>query len=268
MTVIIFGENTRIYCPWDVLSYLEDHRTNPNLLPKEYWVNTGSPALINKFIADYYEELAPDLEALFKGESVLADYAEDLTYITLHTDCNNFWMLLYFTGYLTKLESFLDHNKIKVRLIFPNTEIKNIFVKMLDSVYQQRISKLGLSSLHQSFWDGNADKIAAVISDILAATISYFDYREDFYHALVLGMWAGDKRYLTYSNKESGLGRADIIIKQLQTNNVLVIECKWTKNPARLQSLAQTALQQIDEKGYAARYPALSSKNLEYFTAP
>lgn len=113
------------------------------------------------------------------------------------------------------------------------------------------------TALFKAWWDGDAKMLTQEITDILFDTISYFDYKEDYYHAMVTGMFLG-AGYAVKSNSEAGTGRADVIIKEQRRRRALVIEVKWSgkrENGISLEKECAAALEQIEKEQY--------KKNLE-----
>lgn len=245
-----FGKMTDMFCPWDVLSYLEEAQQDPALHPKLYWANTGSAEVLSQFIKKYYFELQGEIENLFAGGSVFAAYDEKITYNTLYDAVNNFWMLLYFTGYLTRSRADSETGEASLSLGFPNLEIREIFASLIAEVNAELYASRDLSALFKAFFSGDAYAIGHCLSELLLDTISYHDYREDFYHAFVAGLWSA--RYAVKSNREYGLGRPDLLYINREAKQALIIECKVAANEAELTDKARDALRQTEVKQYAA----------------
>lgn len=242
------GGRTEIFCPWDMLSYLSDVHKSSFSQPRLYWANTGSTAAIVSFIQQYYFELQDNIENLFAGKAVSAVYDENLSYNTLFNSPEHFWMLLYFTGYLTLAAGAAEEDN-KLQLAFPNLEIKTIFASLVDQVNAEHYASADNRALYQAFFAGDADAISDRLSSLLFDTISYYDYREDFYHAFVAGLWSA--HYKVESNRESGLGRPDILILKRDTRECVIIECKAAHTEKELAQKAQEALAQIEALEYA-----------------
>lgn len=145
----------------------------------------------------------------------------------------------------------------KVALRIPNEEVKSVFGSTVKKWFEEKIAAQDRTALFKAWWDGDAEKLTQEITDILFDTISYFDYKEDYYHAMVTGMFLG-AGYAVKSNAEAGTGRADVIIKEQRRRRALVIEVKWSgkkENENSLEKECADALQQIKKEQY--------KKNLE-----
>ena len=179
-----------------------------------------------------------------------------------HSTEDNLWSILYLTGYLTqvlpeKLPEGIQPEEGKMALRIPNEEVKSVFGSTVKKWFEERIAAQDRTVLFKAWWDGDAEKLTQEITDILFDTISYFDYKEDYYHAMVTGMFLG-AGYAVKSNSEAGTGRADVIIKEQRRRRALVIEVKWSgkkENGNSLEKECADALQQIEKKQY--------KKNLE-----
>lgn len=246
----IFGRKTHIFSPWDVLSYLNEARVNRELRPRAYWANTASTDEIRAFLSKYRLELQASIEQLFAGTAVFALYDEKITYNTLFDGLNNFWMLLYYTGYVT-LDNTVSTPAGQVALRFPNEEIREIFSGIINEVNADVFSHRNLTALYADFFRGESSGIGEKLTELLFDTISYYDYRESFYHAFVVGLFAAGQGMQVRSNPEAGLGRPDIVVVNHALRQVIIIECKKAVSDSELQSQARLALEQIELRRYA-----------------
>jgi len=142
-------------------------------------------------------------------------------------------------------------------LRIPNEEVKSVFGSTVKKWFEEKMVAQDRTALFKAWWDGDAEKLTQEITDILFDTISYFDYKEDYYHAMVTGLFLG-AGYAVNSNSEAGTGRADVIIKEQRRRRALVIEVKWfgkKENRNSLEKECAYALQQIEKEQY--------KKNLE-----
>ncbi|MBR2175846.1 MAG: AAA family ATPase [Clostridia bacterium] len=267
-----FGDKD-IYCPWDVLNYISDLQNKPGIAPKNYWANTSGNEIIKEYL-DSGMDLSDDLEKLLRGEYIEKTINEEITYENLTSTEENFWSVLYMTGYLTSVpeEHFVsildlseeDENKVgikttKLRLV--NLEIKDLFASTIAKWFNESIVKDERTELINALWSGDADKLTKIITSYLACTISYYDYNENFYHAFLAGMFSGIKFYMVKSNTESGNGRADIIIKNKRNLRAAIFEVKAVKNLADISSKCDEALKQIEENQYAQ--PLIDEEGLD-----
>lgn len=252
-----FGNGTEIYCPWDVLMHVSRLQKNAEVQPQAYWNNTSGNAIVRSFIGRTDLNIGEKFETLINGGCVETKIVESLTYDSLHSSEENLWSLLYLTGYLTKaskeqIEScgrLADEDK--TFLVIPNKEVRKIFTESIASWFTDSMLEMDRRPLFDSFWNGDAEKLSRLVSRILLNTISYHDYKEDFYHAVLTGIFVGSG-YAVTSNRESGRGRADIIVKDQRNSRSAVIEVKHASASAELASIAEVGLHQIDEKEYDA----------------
>lgn len=250
-----FG-NYDIYCPWDVMNYILDLRYNPKAKPQSYWKNTSDNAIIRSFIDYSGSNITRKLEVLMSGGHIFQHIDEYLTYDYLHSDEDNIWSILYLTGYLTQVKEDvgrkLDDSKMTA-LTIPNKEIRDIFETTVIKWFDDSARMWNRKALFDAVWSGNSESITYEMNKLLRKTISYHDYREDFYHAFLAGIFAG-AGYMVDSNKEHGEGRSDVVVYDTVNARVAVFEAKYTRTLDKLESECDIALEQIDERMYAKEY--------------
>lgn len=250
-----FG-NYDIYCPWDVMNYILDLQYNPKAKPQSYWKNTSDNAIIRSFIDYSGSNITRKLEVLMSGGHIFQHIDEYLTYDYLHSDEDNIWSILYLTGYLTQVKEDvgrkLDDSKMTA-LTIPNKEIRDIFETTVIKWFGDSARMWNRKALFDAVWSGNSESITYEMNKLLRKTISYHDYREDFYHAFLAGIFAG-AGYMVDSNKEHGEGRSDVVVYDTVNARVAVFEAKYTKALDKLESECDIALEQIDERMYANEY--------------
>jgi hypothetical protein len=250
-----FG-NYDIYCPWDVMNYILDLQYNPKAKPQSYWKNTSDNAIIRSFIDYSGSNITRKLEVLMSGGHIFQHIDEYLTYDYLHSDEDNIWSILYLTGYLTQVKEDvgrkLDDSKMTA-LTIPNKEIRDIFETTVIKWFDDSARMWNRKALFDAVWSGNSESITYEMNKLLRKTISYHDYREDFYHAFLAGIFAG-AGYMVDSNKEHGEGRSDVVVYDTVNARVAVFEAKYTKALDKLESEYDIALEQIDERMYANEY--------------
>ena len=245
-----FGEFD-VYCPWDVMNYLWDLTNNQNAKPVSYWKNTSDNAIIRSFIDYSGAAIKKKLEILISGGSIRQQIEENLTYDYLHSSEDNLWSILYLTGYLTKVGERDKDDQIELRI--PNKEVKEIFESTVRKWFEDSARVMNRKDLFDAVWNKDADKATKEISTLLRMTISYYDYREDFYHAFLAGIFAG-AGYSVESNREHGEGRSDIVIYNDVTGQVAVFEAKYSRKLEDLEKDCQKALDQINTKMYAKEF--------------
>ena len=245
-----------VYCPWDVMNYLLELQRNPQASPVSYWKNTSDNAIIRSFIDYAGSSITKKLETLMAGGSILQRVDENLTYDYLHSSEDNLWSLLYLTGYLTKAQTTIDTDELPpgmMELKIPNAEIKEIFETTVVRWFDESAKTWNRKTLFDAIWSGDCDRITQELTALLRRTISYHDYREDFYHAFLAGIFTG-AGYMVDSNKEHGEGRSDVVLYDSINGRVAVFEAKYTKVLDNLENECDIALQQINDRMYAKEY--------------
>lgn len=245
-----------VYCPWDVMNYLLELQHNPKAKPISYWKNTSDNAIIRSFIDYAGSNITKKLETLMAGGCIVQRVDENLTYDYLHSSEDNLWSMLYLTGYLTRAREDDYKDEIPegmVALMIPNAEIREIFETTVIKWFDDSAKKWNRNALFDAVWNGDSDGITKEMNALLRRTISYHDYREDFYHAFLAGIFTG-AGYMVDSNKEHGEGRSDVVVYDSINGRVAIFEAKYTKVLDNLENACDMALQQIDDRLYAKEY--------------
>lgn len=245
-----------VYCPWDVMNYLRDLQQNPTAKPASYWKNTSDNAIIRSFIDYAGNSIVQKLEKLLEGEPVIQTVDENLTYDYLHSSEDNLWSVLYLTGYLTKAREASVTELLPegmTALMIPNAEIKEIYETTIRKWFDDSARIWNRKPLLDAVWKGDSETLTGEMTKLLRKTISYHDYREDFYHAFLAGIFAG-AGYMVESNKEHGEGRSDVVISDPSEGRIAIFEAKYAKKLEDMQNQCQKALQQIDTRMYAEEY--------------
>ena len=250
-----FG-NFEVYCPWDVMNYLRDFQQNPEARPVSYWKNTSDNAIIRSFIDYAGGAITKKLETLLSGGYILQRIDENLTYDYLHSSEDNLWSVLYLTGYLTglreeELPGAVPDGMTALRI--PNEEIREIFETTIRKWFDDSAKTWNRKDLFASIWQGDSEAATEEINKLLRRTISYHDYREDFYHAFLAGIFTG-AGYAVESNKEHGEGRSDIVVSDYTDGWVAIFEIKYSDSPEELETDCEKAIRQMDERMYAVEY--------------
>ena len=245
-----------VYCPWDVMNYLRDLQRNPKAKPASYWKNTSDNSIIRSFIDYRGAKISQKLEMLLSGGYILQKVEEDLTYDYLHSSEENLWSILYLTGYLTQvreddLPAPLPEDTSA--LIIPNAEVREIFETTIQKWFDESAQTWNLTTLFDAMWSGDAETLTAEINKLLYKTISYHDYKEDFYHAFLTGILAGSGCAVE-SNREHGEGRSDIVMYHPDRPQVVLFEAKYAKTLNGLEASCAAALQQIEDRQYAKEF--------------
>ena len=245
-----------VYCPWDVMNYLRDLQRNPKAKPASYWKNTSDNSIIRSFIDYRGAKISQKLETLLSGGYILQKVEEDLTYDYLHSSEENLWSILYLTGYLTQvreedLPAPLPEDTSA--LIIPNAEVREIFETTIQKWFNDSAQTWNLTAMFDAMWSGDAETLTAEINKLLYKTISYHDYKEDFYHAFLTGILAGSGCAVE-SNREHGEGRSDIVMYHPDRPQVVLFEAKYAKTLHGLEASCAAALQQIEDRQYAKEF--------------
>lgn len=251
-----FG-NADIYCPWDVINYVEQLRYDPAAVPQDFWSNSSGNAMVRRFIDMADVSTKNEIERLIAGESIEKDVTPELTYDELEKSIENLWSVLFTTGYLThkgRTESG------KYRLVIPNREVRNLFVKKIREWFSDVSRKDGqtLEQLCDAFVNKNVEKIEQIFGDYLWNTISIRDTavakekKENFYHGILLGLLGYKSTWLIKSNAESGIGYSDILVEVPTNRTGIVIELKYAED-GDMDAACEEAMRQIEEKGYVAK---------------
>lgn len=245
-----------VYCPWDVMNYVHDLQLDPQAKPSGYWKNTSDNAIIRSFIDYAGSSISMKLETLLSGGYIVQNVEENLTYDYLHSSEDNLWSILYLTGYLTGVrenELSLSIRENETALMIPNLEIREIFESTVIKWFDDSAKTWDRKALFEAVWNGDSESLTKEMNRLLRKTISYHDYKEDFYHAFLAGIFAG-AGYTVESNKEHREGRSDIVVYDSVDGRVAVFEAKYARSLETLHNDCERAIQQIDEKMYAKEF--------------
>lgn len=250
-----FG-NVDVYCPWDLMNYLCDLQRNPEAKPDSYWKNTSDNAIIRSFIDYAGSSITKKLETLLAGGYIVEQIDESLTYDYLHSSEENLWSILYLTGYLTTVREEDLSTSVPdglSALAIPNAEIQEIFETTVMKWFADSVKKWNRTAIFQALWNQKPEIITREMNLLLWNTISYHDYKEDFYHAFLTGIFmrAGEQ---IESNKEHGLGRPDLVIIDKANGKVAIFEVKYSQSMKQLNKDCDKALAQMKERKYAEDY--------------
>ena len=247
-----FGD-VDVYCPWDVMNYLVDLQRNPDARPVSYWKNTSDNAIIRSFIDYAGSSITKKMETLLAGGSILQRVDENLTYDYLHSSEENLWSVLYLTGYLTKVRKMKDRSGLSneiFELKIPNKEIREIFETTVMKWFDDNAKSWDRGNLFHAVWSEDDKVLTQEMSKLLRKTISYHDYKEDFYHAFLAGIFAG-AGYEVESNKEHGEGRSDVVVYDSVNGRVAIFEAKYSKTLQDMTEDCKRAIRQISDRMYA-----------------
>lgn len=248
-----FG-NADVYCPWDVINYVDELNYDQTVEPQDYWSNSSGNAIVRRLIDKADVQTKDEIERLIVGECIEKELSQELTYDELDKNIGNLWSVLFTTGYLTKQGRTADG---KIRLAIPNKEIKNLFIKKIREWFRDTSANDGkrLEEFCNAFLEKNTEKIEQLFGEYLWNTISIRDTavakekKENFYHGILLGLLGYKANWLIKSNAESGTGYRDILVEVPNNRTGIVIELKYAGN-GDLDAACAEALKQMEEKSY------------------
>ena len=246
-----------IYCPWDVINYVDQLKYDPAAIPQDFWSNSSGNAIVRRLIDKADVSAKNEVERLIAGESIEKDVALELTYDEIDKSIENLWSVLFTTGYLTHTGRT---EAGKYRLVIPNREVRNLFVKKIREWFLDVSRNDGktLEELCNAFVNKDTEKIEQIFGDYLWNTISIRDTavakekKENFYHGILLGLLGYKSSWLIKSNAESGTGYSDILVEVPTNRTGIVIELKYAEN-GDMDAACEDALRQIEEKNYVAK---------------
>ena len=246
-----------IYCPWDVINYVDQLKYDSAAIPQDFWSNSSGNAIVRRLIDKADVSAKNEVERLIAGESIEKDVALELTYDEIDKSIENLWSVLFTTGYLTHTGRT---EAGKYRLVIPNREVRNLFVKKIREWFcdVSRNDGKTLEELCNAFVSKDTEKIEQIFGDYLWNTISIRDTavakekKENFYHGILLGLLGYKSSWLIKSNAESGIGYSDILVEVPTNRTGIVIELKYAEN-GDMDAACEEALSQIEEKNYVAK---------------
>ena len=246
----LFG-NTEVYNPWSVIKFLYDLYSDVNAFPRPYWVNTSSNDIIKDLIIRADRETKGQIETLLGGGTLDIQVHEEVTYADMHSNSESLWNFLYFTGYLTKEREYFKGKYIFLKLCIPNVEVMTIYENTIMNWMKEIIKKEDFHDLYLAMEEGDARRMTDILNGQLFRTISFYDNAENFYHGFLTGILSQSENYLVKSNRESGNGRSDIVVKSPSLRGrSFVLELKVSDSIDELEADAKKALRQIYDKKY------------------
>ena len=249
-----FG-NADVYCPWDVVNFVDRAKDDREARPEAYWINTSGNDLVKRFIDKANKTTKSEIERLINGEAIEKELRLELTYEEIDQSIENLWSVLFTTGYLTQTGRPKDG---AYRLIIPNREVREVFRLQINEWFKKSIfsNTERLTAFWKAFEEGDTEGVEQYLNRILSNSISVFDTKarkeekERSYHNLLVGILTGNADWLVKSNVEAGEGFADIIVETDDPDAGIVVELKYTKNFDELKAASQKALDQIRDRRY------------------
>ena len=251
-----FGETPDIYNPWSIIHYLDKGRF------AAYWANTSSNSLVGKLIREGEAEVKTVMEDLLQGKTFHTRIDEQIIFSQLDSNTNAVWSLLLTSGYLRVEQTTLDsRGKLEYDLKLTNKEVRIMFEQMIESWFADYTS--AYNAFIKAILADDKKAMNVYMNRTALATFSFFDTGnkpseaaepERFYHGFVLGLMVDlADRYRITSNRESGLGRYDVMLEPLRAGDpafVLEFKVRDPEDEAALADTVSAALRQIEEKAY------------------
>ncbi len=249
-----------VYCPWDVINYVDHLRADPAARPQAYWINSSGNGLVRRFVHLADKTTKSEIEKLIAGEAVEKAVRLELTYDEIDNSIDNIWSVLFTTGYLTSAGEvdLPDGGGLAYKLVIPNREVRDVFIFQIREWFKQTVVKDSqpMQDMCNAFLEGDAARIQNSLNCILVKMISILDtkaresQKENFYHGLLLGLLRSDPDWEIGSNRESGDGFSDILIKPEDPESGIVIKVKYSDTMKGLEAACDKAIAQIKERRY------------------
>ena len=250
-----------VYCPWDVINHADHLRDDSDAKPQTYWINSSGNSLVRRLINRADSSTKDEIERLIAGEAIEKVIRQDLTYDEIENSIDNIWSVLFTTGYLTKIgEAKLpDSESYAYMLVIPNKEVREVFVLQIQEWFKAVVANDNdtMKLLSKAILDKDEAILARQLNIVMGRMISILDtkapddMKENFYHGLLLGLLRGSNPdWLIKSNRESGDGFSDILIKPENPDLGIVIEVKYAKEFKGLDAACGAAMAQIKQKRY------------------
>ena len=250
-----------VYCPWDVINHVDHLRDDSDAKPQTYWINSSGNSLVRRLINRADSSTKDEIERLIAGEAIEKVIRLDLTYDEIDNSIDNIWSVLFTTGYLTKIGEVKlpDSESYAYKLVIPNKEVREVFVLQIQEWFKAVVANENdtMKLLSRAILDKDEQQIARQLNIVMGRMISILDtkapddMKENFYHGLLLGLLRGSNPdWLIKSNRESGDGFSDILIKPEDPDAGIIIEVKYAKEIKGLDAACDAAMAQIKDKRY------------------
>ena len=244
---------TEIYNPWSVLNCIDSYLQNDMVACEPYWSNTSSNRIVKRLIEESNERTKSMVEELINGTPIHTQIFEDMTYGTIDVNQDYIWSFLLFTGYLKIISCETIGDETYYDMVIPNVEIKSIYKNTIRSWFIDHINRDNRTDILESVIHADAEKLEDLLCTWLTNTISCFDEQENYYHGFVTGLVSGFNGYMVVSNRESGNGRFDLVVKQRSRwHHAAILEFKVVEKYNQMTKACEDALRQIEEKDYEA----------------
>ena len=246
----LFGES-EVYNPWSIINYVADTLSGTAKFPKPYWSNTSSNSIVRELVERADTQVRKEIEFLLDGGSIEKPIHEDITYGDIFSSQDNLWNFLFFTGYLKKSKERQDVRTGYLTMSIPNSEIAYIYENTVLSWFDKKIRKIDMTPLVKALENCDCETFEKFLSEQLLDTISFFDYKESYYHGFLTGILKCFDKYVVLSNREMGIGRSDIVMEDYGTGTRgIILELKVAKKYSEMEKMCDEALDQIETMEY------------------
>ena len=255
-----FG-NADIYCPWDVINFAKKLVADKNARPGAFWINSSGNDMVKRFVDKADQTTRDEIEKLVAGGIVEKWLRLDLTYDEIDSTIDNLWSVLFTTGYLTKIGEVKmpGSESYAYKLVIPNKEVREVFILQIQEWFKSVVTNDNdnMKLLSKAILDKDEQRIQRQLNIVMGRMISVLDtkasdnMKENFYHGLLLGLLRGSNPdWLIKSNRESGDGFSDILIRPEDPDEGIVIDVKYAKEIKGLDVACEAAMTQIKDKRY------------------
>ena len=249
----LFGK-AEVYNPWSVINFVYNITDKTTEFAKPYWSNTSSNSIVRELVERADTQVRSEIERLIDGGMIEKPIHEDITYGDIYDSQDNLWNFLFFTGYLKKCKERQEGELMYLTMSIPNAEISYIYKNTILSWFDKKIRKTDMTPLMKAIEDGDCEKFGDFVTEQLSDTISFYDYKESYYHGFLTGILKCFQKYVVFSNLETGLGRSDIMLQETKfRGRGVILELKVTDDIEKMEEMCEKALQQIEEKQYEQR---------------
>ena len=250
----LFGE-TEVYNPWSIINYVKTAISESQPFPKPYWSNTSSNSIIRELVEEADSDTKEEIQMLIDGKTIEKPVHEDITYGETHKSQDNLWNFLFFTGYLKVVSKRFEDRRIYLTMSIPNDEVLTIYEDTIREWFDRQTKAIDFQPFYRAVLDGKTEEMEDFLSSLLEKSISYYDNREAFYHGVMVGLFGGLSGYAMKSNREYGNGRPDLVLSPYNPRKpVIIFEFKSCKKYTEMAEGCRAALDQIEEKDYAAPF--------------
>ena len=240
-----------VYNPWSVINYVLDTVNGTAKFAKPYWSNTSSNSIVRELVERSDTQVRREIEHLLDGGTIEKTIHEDITYGDVYDSQDNLWNFLFFTGYLKKIRERQEGELQYLEMSIPNAEVSYIYKNTILAWFDKKIRKTDMTPLLKAIEDGDCGKFEKFLSAQLLDTISFYDYKESYYHGFLAGILKCFNKYAVLSNREAGEGRSDIVMEDYETGDKgIILELKVAKKYSEMEKLCDEALCQIETMQY------------------